>query len=121
MCARLACDSLSSGWQVFFDQILKRRYLVVGLTLALLLVGLYAYMHLPLEAYPDIANLQVRVITKVPGKAAEEVERLVTIPIEKELNGIPHSLPPRSISIFGLSVITMVFDDNMDAYVARQQ
>ncbi|CAM6003801.1 unnamed protein product, partial [Sphagnum balticum] len=63
--------------------------------------------------------MQVRVITQVPGKAAEEVERLVTIPLEKELNGIPHAEPPRSISIFGLSVITVVFDDNIPSNVAR--
>lgn len=91
--------------------------------MALILVacGVVAYQHLPLEAYPDVANMQVRVITQVPGKAAEEVEKLVTIPIEKELNGIPHSDPPRSISIFGLSVVTVVFDDEVDPYVARQQ
>jgi len=101
--------------------ILKRRELVVCLTLILIAFGLDAYQHLPLEAYPDIANMQVRVITQVPGKAAEEVERLVTIPLEKELNGIPRSKPPRSISIFGLSVITVVFDDDVDPYLARQQ
>ncbi len=91
--------------------------------MALILVacGVVAYQHLPLEAYPDVANMQVRVITQVPGKAAEEVEKLVTIPIEKELNGIPHSDSPRSISIFGLSVVTVVFDDEVDPYVARQQ
>lgn len=65
--------------------------------------------------------MQVRVITQVPGKAPEEVERLVTIPIEKEINGIPRSKPPRSISIFGLSVVTIVFNDGTDPYVARQQ
>ena len=88
--------------QNFLSQILAKRHLVIGLTLALMACGLVAYQHLPLEAYPDVANMQVRVITQVPGKAAEEVERLVTIPIEKELNGIPHSDPPRSVSIFGL-------------------
>jgi len=101
--------------------ILVKRNLVIFLTLLLLAAGLEAYFHLGLEAYPDVANTQVRVITQVPGKAAEEVERLVTIPIEKELNGIPGSHPPRSISIFGLSVITVIFDDNVNAYVARQQ
>ena len=100
---------------------LKKRGLVVGLLLALLLFGYQAYKNLALEAYPDIANLQVRVITQVAGKAAEEMERLVTIPLEKELNGIPNALPPRSITIFGLSVITVVFDDNVDVYRARQQ
>lgn len=106
---------------MFLDFVLRKRYLVVFLTLALVALGITCYQELPLEAYPDVANMQVRVITQVPGKAAEEVERLVTVPIEKELNGIPDSKPPRSISIFGLSVITVVFEDNVDPYVARQQ
>lgn len=106
---------------MLIDFVLKKRPLVVFLALALLLAGWIAYNHLPLEAYPDVANLQVRIITKDPGKAAEEVERRVTVPLEKELNGIPRSEPPRSISIFGLSVITVVFQDGVDANVARQQ
>lgn len=101
-------------------KLLQHRGIVVAFTLVLLLAGFYSYQNLSLEAYPDVTNMQVRVITKVPGKAAEEVERLVTIPIEKELNGIPHSEPPRSISIFGLSVITVIFDDKIPSYVARQ-
>lgn len=102
-------------------QILLKRHLVVFLALALVAMGLIAYCNLGLEAYPDVANTQVRVITQVPGKAAEEVERLVTVPVEKELNGIPKSRPPRSVSIFGLSVITVVFEDDVDPYMARQQ
>lgn len=91
--------------------ILKKRNVVVFLALCVLFFGYKCHEQLALEAYPDIANMQVRVITQVPGKAAEEVERLVTVPLEKELNGIPHAYPPRSISIFGLSVITVVFED----------
>ena len=101
-----------------FLQLLQKRNVVVFLALAVLFLGYKCYESLALEAYPDIANMQVRVITQVPGKAAEEVERLVTIPIEKELNGIPHAEPPRSISIFGLSVITIVFED-IPSQVAR--
>ena len=99
--------------------ILKKRNIVVFLALAVLFFGYKCHEELALEAYPDIANMQVRVITQVPGKAAEEVERLVTIPLEKELNGIPHAEPPRSISIFGLSVITIVFDDEIQSNIAR--
>jgi heavy metal efflux system protein len=92
-------------------KMLQKRNVVVFLALLILYFGYKCHEQLPLEAFPDIANMQVRVITQVPGKAAEEVERLVTIPLEKELNGIPHAYPPRSISIFGLSVITVVFED----------
>ena len=101
--------------------VLEKRALVVCFALALLAIGIHAYTVLPLEAYPDVANLQVRVITQVPGKAAEEMERIVTVPLEKELNGIPRAEPPRSVSIFGLSVITVTFEDGVDPYVARQQ
>lgn len=104
-----------------FVGILKRRGLIVGLALAILFAGYQAYLQLAMEAYPDIANLQVRVITQVAGKAAEEIERIVTIPLEKELTGIPDADAPRSISIFGLSVITVVFADGVDPYRARQQ
>src|SRR6516165_11236408 len=99
--------------------ILRKRNIVVFLALCLLFFGYKCHENLPLEAYPDIANMQVRVITQVPGKAAEEMERLVTIPLDKELNGIPHAEPPRSISIFGLSVITVTFDDDIPSNVAR--
>ena len=106
---------------MLLDFVLRKRALVVALTLVLLSLGIHSYLALPLEAYPDVANLQVRVITLIPGKAAEEMERLVTIPLEKELNGLPHSEAPRSVSLFGLSVITIVFDDEVDPYSARQQ
>src|SRR5271168_4988002 len=98
---------------------LQKRNVVVFLALCVLFFGYKCHESLLLEAYPDVANMQVRVITLVPGKAPEEVERLVTIPLEKELNGIPHAYPPRSISIFGLSVITVTFDDSIQSYVAR--
>src|SRR5262249_51589900 len=104
---------------MFINLVLQKRHLVLFMPLALIGCGVVAYQNLPLEAYPDVANMQVRVITQVPGKAAEEVEKLVTIPIEKEVNGIPHSFPPRSVSIFGLSVVTVVFDDTVDPYLAR--
>ena len=104
-----------------FDALIGKPIFAVLTVILVLALGVVAYQNLPLEAYPDIANMQVRVITKVNGKAAEEVERAVTLPLEKELNGIPGARPPRSTSIFGLSVITVVFEDGTEPNVARQQ
>ena len=101
--------------------LLDKRQLVVILTLVFAVLGFFAYQKLPLEAFPDVANMQVRVITQVPGKAAAYGESLGVSVIEKEVNGIPHSKAPRSISISGLSVVTIVFDDEADNYSARQQ
>jgi len=103
------------------NALIEKRFFVLFVAVAVIGMGVIAYQNLPLEAYPDVANMQVRVISQLPGKAPEEVERLVTIPLEKEVNGIPHAKPPRSISIFGLSVITIVFDDEAEPYTARQQ
>lgn len=99
------------------------KYLSVSLTITLLAVGLYSLNHLDTEAYPDFTNPFVQVITKMPGKSAEDVERLVTIPLEKELNGIPHEKKLYSTSIFGLSMIKVVFDDipGITSPLIRQQ
>jgi cobalt-zinc-cadmium resistance protein CzcA len=100
---------------------LRQRILVLAALAAFAVAGVIAFRQLPIEAYPDVTNVQVQVITPFPGHAAEEVERLVTIPVENELNGIPHRASLRSISIFGLSVVTVVFDDGIDRAYARQQ
>jgi heavy metal efflux system protein len=100
---------------------LRQRVLVLAVLAALAIGGYVAFRQLPIEAYPDVTNVQAQVITQFPGHAAEEVERLITIPLENELNGIPHRAALRSISIFGLSVITIVFDDDTDRAYARQQ
>ena len=73
----------------------------------------------PIEAFPDVTNLQVQVITLANGRAAEEVERQVTIPIEREMFGIQQMVDLRSVSVFGLSVITATFDDGADLFTAR--
>lgn len=99
------------------------KYLSISLTVALLAIGLYCLQHLDTEAYPDFTNPTVQVITKMPGKSAEDVERLTTIPLEKELNGIPHEIKLYSTSIFGLSMIKVVFDDipGITSPLIRQQ
>lgn len=100
---------------------LKQRAVVLILLALFVAAGVSAYRHLPVEAYPDVTNTQVQVITLFPGHAAEEVERLVTIPVENEMNGIPKRSSLRSVSLFGLSVVTIVFDDDADrAYVRNQ-
>jgi cobalt-zinc-cadmium resistance protein CzcA len=93
------------------DFALNNRFMVLALTALLLIWGAVSFHNLPVEAYPDVANNYVQVITQWPGRAAEEVEQQVTIPIEAELNGLPHLQHMRSVSLFGLSSVTMIFDD----------
>ena len=100
---------------------LRRRVIVLALLVVFVAAGVLAFKRLPVEAYPDVTNVQVQIITLFAGHAAEEVERLVTIPVENEMNGIPKRASMRSISIFGLSVVTIVFEDDADrAYVRNQ-
>ena len=96
--------------------------IVIGLfTIALILWGSYSVTQLPIDAVPDITNNQVQVITSSPSLAAEEIERLVTFPVEQTMATIPGIEEVRSFSRFGLSVVTIVFKDNIDVYWARQQ
>jgi len=100
---------------------LHQRFITLALALLLTAGGIVAYHRLPIEAYPDVADVQVDVITIWPGHAAEEVERLITVPLEKELNGIAGITFLRSVSNFGLSNIHVLFVDGTDNYWARQQ
>jgi cobalt-zinc-cadmium resistance protein CzcA len=103
------------------DNALNSRYIVLGVTLLLLGAGFIAFKNLPVEAYPDVANTWVQVITQWPGRAAEEVEQQITIPIEIQVNGIPHMLHIRSASLAGLSVVNLIFDDDSDNDWDRQK
>lgn len=94
------------------DYALNNRFIVVVIAVLLLLWGVVSFHALPVEAYPDVANNYVQVITQWPGRAAEEVEQQVTIPIEIQMNGIPHLQHLRSVSLFGLSSVMLIFDDN---------
>src|SRR5580704_1693772 len=100
---------------------LRNRMLVLGLGVALLIWGIISFHALPVEAYPDVADKYVWVITQWPGRAAEEVEQQVTIPIETQLNGVGHLTHLRSTSLAGLSFITVLFDDQSDNLQNRQQ
>src|SRR5580700_10730619 len=93
------------------DAALNNRFIILTLAILLLVWGAVSFHNLPVEAYPDVADNYVQIITQWPGRAAEEVEQQVTIPIEIQMNGIPHLTHLRSFSLFGLSSITMIFDD----------
>ena len=99
----------------------RRQWLTLLVVLLVLSGGVWAHYTLETEAYPEFAPPTVRVITLAPGKGAEEVERLITIPLEKELNAIPHQVNLRSISILGLSVISVIFEDGTPSLQSRQQ
>ncbi|MCZ2147664.1 MAG: CusA/CzcA family heavy metal efflux RND transporter [Bryobacterales bacterium] len=103
------------------DFALRERLLVAGLGVLLLIWGTISFYRLPVEAYPDVANTWVQVITQWPGRAAEEVEQQVTIPIEAQTYGVSHLTHLRSVSLFGLSVVTLIFDDDANNLTSRQQ
>jgi cobalt-zinc-cadmium resistance protein CzcA len=103
------------------DFALNNRFVVLGMAMLLFIWGAISFHNLPVEAYPDVANTWVQVITQWPGRAAEEVEQQVTIPIEIQMNGIPHLQHIRSASLAGLSVVNLIFDDNSDNDWDRQK
>jgi cobalt-zinc-cadmium resistance protein CzcA len=100
---------------------LSQRFIVVVAMVALSIWGIVSFQRLPIDAYPDLAPPRVQIVSQWPGHAAEEVERLITIPLEVEMNGIPRLDALRSISLYGLSSITMNFTFGTDPYFARQQ
>lgn len=99
---------------------LKHSLVVLFFALALLFGGIYAYLHTPIEAFPDVTNTRVRIITQWPGRSAEEIEKFVTLPVTKEMNTIPRKTDVRSISLFGLSVVTVQFEDDVEDFYAQQ-
>jgi len=100
---------------------LNNRFMMLALAVLLLAWGAISFHSLPVEAYPDVANNYVQVITQWPGRAAEEVEQQVTIPIEIQMNGLPHLAHLRSVSLFGLSSVMLIFDDNSENDWNRQK
>ncbi|HEX4405754.1 MAG TPA: CusA/CzcA family heavy metal efflux RND transporter, partial [Polyangia bacterium] len=103
------------------DFAVHKRHVTLLLSVAFAAFGLYTFTKLKIEAFPDVTNVQVMVITLYPGQAAEEVEKKVTIPVERALTGTPRVLVQRSITSFGLSQVIMTFEDDVDIYWARQQ
>src|SRR4051812_27805020 len=103
------------------DIAIARRGIVIALVAVLVALGARSFRRLPIEAYPDVADTWVQIITQWPGHASEEVERQITIPTERVMNGVPKKTVVRSTSVGGLSVVTVVFEDGTDSYFARQQ
>lgn len=100
---------------------LNNRFVVLSLALLLFVWGIISFRALPVEAYPDVANTWVQIITQWPGRAAEEVEQQVTVPIEIQVNGLPHLQHVRSASLAGLSVVNLIFEDDSDNDWDRQK
>jgi cobalt-zinc-cadmium resistance protein CzcA len=100
---------------------LRQRFLVVLMTVLLIGAGSRSLNRLPVDAYPDLSPPIVEIITQWPGQAAEEVERLITVPVEREMNGVPNTTSIRSISLYGLSDVILTFRDSTDNYFDRQQ
>jgi len=103
------------------DFALNNRFMVLALAVLLFVWGIISFKNLPIEAYPDVANNYVQVITQWPGRAAEEIEQQVTIPLEVVMNGLPHLAHLRSVSLFGLSSLMLIFDDDSDNDWNRQK
>lgn len=97
----------------------ERRLAAIVITAAIAAYGVNAYLRTPIEAFPDVTNLQVNVIGQIPGLAPEEIERRLTVPLERALNGVPGAISMRSESLFGLSLIFITFEDDADVFRSR--
>ena len=99
---------------------LKQKGMIIFLSLLIIAAGLYSYLKLPIDAFPDVTNIQVEVVSHADGLSAIEIERNVTYPIEMAMRGLPDVEQMRSVTKFGLSIVTIIFKDNVDIYFARQ-
>ena len=100
---------------------LSNKFFTLFTTIVLVIIGVWSYLKTPLEAFPDVTNTQIIIVTQWNGRSAEEVERFVSIPIEVAMNSVQKKTSVRSISMFGLSVIKIIFDDDVEDFFARQQ
>jgi heavy metal efflux system protein len=107
--------------RTMIDFALRNRLMVLGGALVLFVWGIVSFHNLPIEAYPDVADTYAQIITQWPGHAAEEVEQQITVPLEVELNGVAHLTHLRSVSLSGLSMITIIYDDDITKFNARQE
>src|SRR5580692_6940917 len=100
---------------------LKNKYFIIFITSLLVITGIITFIQMPIEAFPDVTNTEIDIITQWPGRSAEEVEKFVTIPIEIALNPVQQKISLRSTTIFGLSYVKLIFDDDVIDRDARQQ
>ncbi|ASZ13095.1 CusA/CzcA family heavy metal efflux RND transporter [Chitinophaga pendula] len=100
---------------------LKNKLFVFIMTGALIVAGVFSFVHTPIEAFPDVTNTQIVIVTKWNGRSAQEVERFVTLPIEVSMNAVQKKTSVRSVTMFGLSVVKIIFDDDVEDFFARQQ
>jgi cobalt-zinc-cadmium resistance protein CzcA len=107
--------------RLLIDFALRNRILILSVALVLFIWGIISFRNLPIEAYPDVADTYTQIITQWPGHAAEEVEQQITVPLEVSLNGVPHKTHLRSVSLAGLSVVTIIYDDEISTFNARQE
>lgn len=109
----------------FIDNIitfsLRNKFFIFFLTLIAIIAGIISFMHTPVDAFPDVTNTKVTIITQWPGRSAEEIEKFITIPIEIAMNPVQKKTDIRSTTLFGLSVINVMFEDKVDDFYARQQ
>ncbi|MCF0177718.1 MAG: efflux RND transporter permease subunit, partial [Bacteroidales bacterium] len=105
----------------FLTFAVRRRWLIASIFLVVCAFGAYSWTKLAIDAYPDIADVCVQVVTQVPGLAAEEIEQQITVPLERALNGIPSLSMMRSTNTFGVSTIVLIFKDGTEDYWARQR
>src|SRR4030081_344558 len=106
--------------RLLIDFALRNRILILSVALVLFIWGIISFRNLPIEAYPDVADTYTQIITQWPGHADEEVEKQITVPVEVQLNGVAHMTHLRSASLAGLSVVTIVYDDEITTLAARQ-
>src|SRR6218665_1716876 len=100
---------------------LKNKFFTFFMVLILVVSGVVSYMNTPIEAFPDVTNTQIIIVTEWNGRSAEEIERFVTMPIEVSMNSVQRKTNVRSITMFGLSVIKIIFEDDVEDFFARQQ
>ncbi|HXB29234.1 MAG TPA: efflux RND transporter permease subunit, partial [Puia sp.] len=100
---------------------LKNKYFILFATALLIIYGIITFRNMSIEAFPDVTNTEITIITQWPGRSAEEVEKFVTIPIEMVLNSVQKKTSLRSTSVFGLSMVKLIFEDEVQDSYARQQ